>query len=173
MADTADILAEIRAEAWRIEEDATFSSCGHFEASKPWAHLNLWLGIPFTLASAAAGVSALKDMPLLASTIAFGVAAGTALMTFLTPQQRYKLHADCGNAYGALRNEVRIFRLIECSSGRTSEELLAQLKEFDIRRNELNASSPIIPERAFKKARRGIEDGQKKHQADQPTLRNS
>ncbi len=173
MADTPDILSEIRAEAWRIEEDTTYSSCGHFEASKPWAHLNLWLGIPFTLASAGAGVSALNDLPALTSTIAFGVAAGTALMTFLAPQQRHKAHADCGNAYSALRNEARIFRLIECSSGRPTGELLARLKEFDTRRNELNASSPIIPERAFKKARRGIEEGEKNHRADQSTSRTS
>jgi hypothetical protein len=94
-------------------------------------------------------------------------------MTFLAPQQRYKLHADCGNTYGELRNQVRILRLIECSSDRPAEELMARLKEFDARRNELNASSPIIPERAFEKARHGIEDGQKTHQADQPTHKRS
>ena len=52
MAESPEIFAEIRAEASRIEEDATYSSCGHFEASKPWAHVNLWLGIPVTLALA-------------------------------------------------------------------------------------------------------------------------
>jgi hypothetical protein len=166
MADAPDTLEAIRAEAWRIEEDATFSSCGHFEASKPWAHLNLWLGIPFTIASAIAGVSALNDFPALTSAIAFAVAAGTALMTFLAPQQRHKTHADCGNAYGALRNEARIFRLIECTPGRPTPGLLDRLKEIDARRNELNSASPIIPERAFKKARRGIEEGQKSYRVD-------
>ncbi|MCC6354942.1 MAG: SLATT domain-containing protein [Verrucomicrobiae bacterium] len=161
------MIDEIRTEAQRIEEDATYSSCGHFEASKPWANLNLWLGIPVTLASAAAGISALNDLPTLASIIAFAVAAGTALMTFLAPTERHKRHADCGNAYAALRNEVRIFRQIECTSGKPVEDFRAQLTEFDKRRNDLNASSPIIPERAFQKARHGIEQGQKTHRADQ------
>jgi hypothetical protein len=105
-------------------------------------------------------------MPMIASGIAFAVAAGTALVTFLSPQQRHKLHADCGNAYNTLRNEVRIFRQIECTPDHPIEELVIRLKEFDTRRNDLNSSSPIIPERAFKKARRGIEEGQKWHQVD-------
>src|SRR4051812_31637106 len=108
-------LVRIKEEASRIQEDATYSSCGHFEAAKPWSHLNLWVGIPLTLASAAAGISAMNNKPGLATGIAFAVAAGTALMTFLSPQQKHTLHADAGNAYAALRNEVRIFRLIECA----------------------------------------------------------
>jgi hypothetical protein len=44
--------------------------------------------------------------------------------------------------------------------------LLDRLKEIDARRNELNSASPIIPERAFKKARRGIEEGQKSYRVD-------
>lgn len=173
MADEPSILKEICTEAARIEEDATFSSSGHFEASKPWSHLNLWLGIPITLASAIGGVTALKDMPTLASVIAFAVAAGTALITFLSPREKHKLHADCGNAYSALRNEVRIFRRIECLSGVPVAELSVRLKEFDERRNKLNASSPIIPESAFKKARRGIEEGEKTHQVDDSKLTHS
>lgn len=166
MADNAEVLAAIRAEASRIEEDATYSSCGHFEACKPWAHLNLWLGIPVTAVAAVGGVAALKDQPAAASLIAFAVAAGTAMMTFLAPRERHKLHADCGNAYSALRNEVRVFRNIESQLGSQITELHKRLHEFAKRRDELNATSPIIPERAFKRARRGIEEGQKKHQVD-------
>jgi hypothetical protein len=168
MADIPEILAEIRAEASRIEEDATYSSCGHFEASKPWAHVNLWLGIPVTLASAIGGVAALKDAPAAASLIAFAVAAGTAMMTFLAPRERHKLHADCGNAYSALRNEVRVFRNIECQLASSVAELHKRLQEFAKRRDELNATSPIIPEGAFQKARAGLEEGQKTHRVDKP-----
>jgi hypothetical protein len=166
MAENPEILSEIRAEASRIEEDATCSSCGHFEASKPWAHVNLWLGIPVTLASAVGGIAALKDESAAASLIAFAVAAGTAMMTFLTPRERHKLHADCGNAYAALRNEVRVFRNIECLLGASTTELHKRLQEFAKRRDELNATSPIIPERAYKKARAGLEEGQKTHRVD-------
>lgn len=166
MADNTEILAAICAEASRIEEDTTHSSCGHFEACKPWAHLNLWLGIPVTVAAAVGGVTALKDEPAAASLIAFAVAAGTAMMTFLAPRERHKLHADCGNSYSSLRNEVRVFRNIECQLGAPIAELHKRLQEFAKRRDELNATSPIIPERAFKRARTGIEEGQKTHQVD-------
>ncbi|AKC83092.1 hypothetical protein IMCC26134_10450 [Verrucomicrobia bacterium IMCC26134] len=169
MAEDSEILAAIRAEASRIEEDATYSSCGHFEASKPWAHLNLWIGIPVTIAAAIGGVAALKELPTVASLIAFAVAAGTGLMTFLAPRERHSLHADCGNAYSALRNEVRMFRNIECRAGASIPDLYARLQDFSKRRNDLNASSPIIPERAFNKARAGLEEGQKTHRVDQNT----
>jgi hypothetical protein len=167
MADASDILVAIREEASRIEEDATYSSCGHFEASKPWAHLNLWLGIPVTVAAAISGVTALQDQPTVASLIAFAVAAGTAMMTFLAPRERHKLHADCGNAYSALRNEVRMFQNIECQLGASLDDLHERLKEFAKRRDELNTAAPIIPESAFKRARKGLEEGQKTHRVDQ------
>jgi hypothetical protein len=160
------LLEQIRMEASRIEEDATYSSCGHFEASKPWAHLNLWVGIPLIIVSALGGVAAIKDLPIAASVIAFAVSAGTALMTFLSPGDRHKLHAECGNAYAALRNDARIFRCIDCASGAANAALVAKLQELTRRRNELNSSSPIIPDRAFQKARNGIEEGQKSHHID-------
>lgn len=169
MADTtSQLLEEIRKEAVRIEEDATYSSTGHFEASKPWAHLNLWIGIPLTLFSAFGGVAALKEQSELASVVAFAVSAGTGLLTFLSPRDRHQLHADAGNAYAALRNDSRIFKNTECVAGADLDALKRRLHEFNERRNQLNASSPVIPPRAFLRARSGIVEGQKTHQVDLP-----
>ena len=61
---------------------------------------------------------------------------------------------------------MRVFRNIECQLGAPIPDLHTRLQEFAKRRDELNATSPIIPERAFKRARRGIEEGQKLHQVD-------
>lgn len=165
----SQILKAIKDEALRVEEDSLYSARGHWEASKPWAHAHFWIGIPLTLASAGSGISAMNDMPHVAACIAFIVAAGTGLATFLAPSQRHQRHADSGNAYKALHNQARIFRAIECELGGPESELLEQLKEFDKIRNSLNAASPVIPRKAFERARQGIEAGEANYLADKPS----
>lgn len=152
-------------EALRIEEDSLYSARGHWEAAKLWSHAHMWLGIPLTICAATAGFS-VQQYPTFATGLAFAVAAGTALMTFLSPQQRHQGHADAGNAYKALNNQARIFRCVECASGKPLEELQDRLKELDARRNMLNTESPLIPRRAFVAARRGIEQGEAHYLAD-------
>lgn len=159
---------EIRKEALRLEEDSLYSAKGHWEAARPWERRNLWIGIPLAIASAGAGVSALGDLTLLATGLAFFVAAGTAVMTLLSPQQRHQRHLDAGGAYKALNNEARIFRTIECARPVPVDELVKRLRELDERRNQLNAASPGIPRGAFERARSGIEAGEAKYLADRP-----
>jgi hypothetical protein len=171
MSTPQQTLQAIHDEALRIEEDALYSARGHWEAAKPWGHANLMIGIPLTLASAVAGVSAMNDSPKLATTIAFAVSAGSALVTFLAPSQKQQRHADCGNAYKTLHNQARIFRLVECTLSKPLDELLEKLKKLDDTRNTLNAGSPIVPRHAFEAARRGIEAGEADYRADKPLNR--
>ena len=49
--DTATIEA-LRREAQRLEEDATYSSKGHFNAEDTWVKRNYWLGVPATVLGA-------------------------------------------------------------------------------------------------------------------------
>jgi hypothetical protein len=160
-------LESIQQEAARIEEDALYSAKGHWEAAKPWEHVNLWIGLPTTACAAAAGVSAFSNLPTVSGALAITVALGAALNTFLNPTERHGRHCDAGNFYKALNNEARIFGHIECSSTADILALTAKLQELDQRRNELNQSSPIIPRRAFEAARRGIEAGEATHRVDQ------
>ena len=160
-------LESIQAEASRIEEDALYSAKGHWEAAKPWEHLNLWIGLPTTVCAAAAGVSAFSNHPTISGVFAIIVAIGAALTTFLNPTERHRRHCDAGNLYKALNNQARIFRTVDCVTSTDFPALNVKLQELDQRRNELNQGSPIIPRHAFESARRGIEAGEATHRVDQ------
>lgn len=163
------LLKELESEGKRIEEDSLYSSCGHFESAKPWIRAHYLLGIPLTLVSTAAGLVATQSgesASYLASGLAFAVAVGTALMTFLSPSEKQKTHTECGNAYAALRNQARIFHRIECASSSSPELLRDRCLELASKRDALKANSPLISERAFQRARTGIEQGQKTHHVD-------
>ena len=114
-------------EAKRIEEDARFSSKGHFEAATAWDRWHLLIGLPTSIVAAIAGVSALSDLPVLAGILALLVATTSAVFTFLNPKERAAGHLRAGNAYKALQNDARIFREITCRQGVTSQELASRL----------------------------------------------
>src|SRR5262245_4505588 len=107
------VIAKCQNEAMRIEEDSLHSSKSHFEAANLWVKLHLSLGIPAAILAAIAGVSALKECPVVAGILSFAVAALSALSTFLNPSERANAHLNAGNQYMSVRNRARIFREIE------------------------------------------------------------
>lgn len=119
-----------------------------------------------TILAAVAGVSALSQLEILSGIISFLVAATSAVFTFLNPRDHATKHLAAGNAYKALHNDARIFRLVDCSQGRSPEELTITLKGLNSRRNALNSDSPAIPRAAFERARKGIEAGEAAYLAD-------
>jgi len=164
--EPSGVVKAIAQEADRIAEDAMYSSKGHFEAAKTWDAWHLRIGIPTTIVAAGAGVSAIRDIPALAAALAFGVAAASALSTFLDAKGRAAAHLHAGNAYKALQSDARIFVEIDCKSGSSVVELRKALGDLNARRNALNGSSPQIPRSAFERARRGIEAGEAKYRVD-------
>lgn len=58
--DQAKISALCR-EAERLEEDALYSSKGHFNAEDTWVRRNYWLGVPATALGAIAGAALFKS----------------------------------------------------------------------------------------------------------------
>lgn len=46
---TTAMIAALRREAERIEEDATYSSKSHFNAEATWIHRHYWLGKPLSI----------------------------------------------------------------------------------------------------------------------------
>jgi hypothetical protein len=153
-------------EARRIEEDATYSAKGHFEAAKRWTAWHYRIGLPTALLAAIAGVSAISEHELTATILAFLVAASSAVSTFLKPSEQATPHRDAGNAFKALQNDARFFREIDCSAALSPEELRARLEFLNTRRNDLIAKSPQIPRRAFEDARKGIEQGEAAYAVD-------
>lgn len=164
---TAPSPQEIKREAHRIEEDSLHSAKGHFSTAYVWGNLHLWLGVPAALLAGVAGVSALAEFDhhnTVAAILSLSVAALTAIVTFLKPEERAGQHREYGNRYNALRSRARIFADVEVDGG--TGTLLERLLALNEERDELNQVAPQIPAWAFRRARRGIEDGQATYKAD-------
>jgi len=163
---TREKISALKREAQRIEEDATYSSKGHFNAEDRWLRRNYWLGVPSTLLSVIAGAALIKSHPDLATGFTLFASLLTGLMTFLKPNERAALHRAAAGQYLALKNNVRFFREIELLKITQLDNLQKQLKVLSEIRNDLNLKSPSIPRRAFLDARKGIEEGEALHKTD-------
>lgn len=153
-------------EAERLEEDAIYSSKGHFNAEDTWVRRNYWLGVPATVLGAVAGATLIKSQPELASIFMLVASLLTGLMTFLKPNERAAMHRAAAGQFLALRNDARFFREIDLLQSDRLDELPERLKVLAATRNELNLKSPSIPRRAFVAARKGIEEGEAVHKVD-------
>ncbi len=160
------IIAALCREAERLEEDATYSSKGHFNAEDTWVRRNYWLGVPATALAAIAGATLIKSYPEWASVCALAASLLTGLMTFLKPNERAAMHRAAAGQFLALRNEARFFREVELLQMERLGDLPERLKALSAARNELNQKSPSIPRRAFVAARKGIEEGEATHKVD-------
>ena len=156
----------LRKEAERLEEDALYSSKGHFNAEDTWVRRNYWLGVPATVLGAVAGATLIKSQPEWATAFTLLASLLTGLMTFLKPNEHAALHRAAAGQFLALRNEVRFFREIELLQSDRLDEFSERLKALSVARNDLNLKSPSIPRRAFVAARKGIEEGEATHKVD-------
>ena len=163
--DEAAISALSR-EAERLEEDATYSSKGHFNAEDTWVKRNYLLGVPATALSAIAGASLIKSHPDWATALTLLASLLTGLMTFLKPNERAALHRAAAGQFLALRNQARFFREIDLLHRDRLSDLPDKLRTLSAARDELNQKSPSIPRRAFAAARKGIEEGEATHKVD-------
>lgn len=156
-------IGEYVREARRIEEDSLYSSKGHYNASEYWQNVHYWTGIPNCIIAAIAGLSAFNGYPIAAGVLAVLAAAITATITFLNPEAKSASHNSAAVEYHALRNRARIFANITINAGLDDEALNRRFEELALQRENLNTVSPQIPEKAFLKARAGIEAGEADH----------
>lgn len=160
------MIAALRREAERIEEDATYSSKSHFNAEDTWVRRHYWLGVPATALAAIAGAALVKSQPEWASALTLLASLLTGLMTFLKPNERAAMHRTAAGQFLALKNDARLFREVELLQVHQLDELPGRLKALSATRNELNQKSPSIPRGAFVAARKGIEEGEATHKVD-------
>jgi len=158
-------IEQLKSEALRIEEDATYSSKAHYESARRWGQIYLWLGIPTAIIAGISGVSAFEEYKLLAGVTAIIAAALASISTFLNPSEKAQTHYTAGFKYTALKNNTRIFREIELSDD-ANNNLKEDLLKLAAERNSINEISPQIPRWAFEKARKGIEQGESKYAVD-------
>lgn len=163
------IKEKIIEEAKRIEEDSLYSAKGHFYAGQFWVNIHLWIGVPAAILAAIAGASALSQFDyhnVIAGVLSIMVAALTAVATFLNPNEKANMHQVAGNNYNSLRNRARIFSEIEIENITDEKLLVKELKGLNSERDKLNKESPQIPRWAYKKARRGIKEGEASYRVD-------
>ncbi|MGB9898429.1 SLATT domain-containing protein [Thermanaerothrix sp.] len=156
-------------EARRIEEDSLYSAKGHFAAANFWTNFHFWVGVPTAILAAIASASALSRFDnhnIIAGVLAIIVTALTAVTTFLNPNEKVNSHLNAGNKYNLLRNKARKFCEIDCCVVDSIQELSKRLNELAEQRDELNIKSPQIPRCAYKKAKKGIEEGEADYKVD-------
>jgi len=156
-------------EAKRVKEDSLYSAKGQFVAANFWTNFHLWIGVPTAILAAVSGASALSEFDyhhIIAGFLAIIVTALIAVTTFLNPNEKATSHRNAGNKYNSLRNKARIFCEIDSYGKDSDQELTKQLKELAKQRDELNQNTPQIPRWAFKRARKGIEEGEADYKVD-------
>lgn len=154
-------------ESLRIEEDALHSMKSHYNAAVSLNQLHLWLGLPTAIIAAIAGGASLGGEETFAAALAFLTAVLAGAMTFLKPSKKAEQHKSSASRYHSLRNNLRRFRDIEVSTNEDFNLLKNNLDNFAEQLNELNEVCPAIPRAAYEKAKRDIDKGRAKYQADE------
>ena len=156
-------------EAKRIEENSLYSAKGHFVAAQFWTNFHLWIGVPTVILAALAGTSALAQFDnhnIIAGILSLIVVVLAAITTFLNPREKARIHLTSGNNYDSLLSRARMFWTIDCRR-ENSEHLLAdKLKDLSEQRDRLNRECPQIPRWAYKRAKKGIEEGEASYEVD-------
>lgn len=148
------LLAEVR----KIEADCLYTSQTNFVQATFFDGLNLRLGIPATVAGAAAAASIITDWSTAAAGVLALIAALlAAVQTFIAPERRATEHKQQGVAYRQLEADARVFRTVDHENLDVGARRM-KLDELLRRRSDLNARNRPN-ERAFKKAQKKIDSG--------------
>lgn len=162
-----EVKVKVINEAKRIEEDSLFSAKGHFCDAQFWTNFHLWIGIPTVAIAAIAGGLAFSSATVFAGILSIIVAASTAVITFVNPNEKASAHRNAGVDYNSLRNDTRIFYDVEALQLTDDKELLNKLEQLNRRRAKLGEESPQISKGAYLKAKKGIEvDGEAAYRVD-------
>ena len=163
-------LEAIIKEAKRIEENCLHTSKSHFVVAHFWTNFHLLIGIPTAVLAAIAGTVAFASFKYsnnnTAGVLSIIVCILSAVATFLNPKECSNIHLMAGNNYDSLLTRVRIFWTIDCRREESTEILTEKLKEFSTERDRLNRECPQPPKWAYKKAKKGIDEGEAEYTVD-------
>lgn len=154
-------------EALRIAEDALYSSKAHYNDADTYGHVTRRLGYGAAILAAAAGSVALTEWSHATTTavcLSFASAVVSVVLTLLNPADRSSRHHIAGVLYGELRAEAR--RVAERSNSYSYAELKSANEHLSQRKSVLNQSSPQPSNKAYERARTGIENGESAYEID-------
>ena len=156
-------------ESKRTEESCLYTAKGHFVAAQFWTNFHLWIGIPTVILAAITGITAFAKFDennILAGILSIIVVVLTAVTTFLNPKEKANNYLVSGNNYDSLLTKTRIFWTIDCREENSEQVLTQKLKDLSEQRDKLNRESPQVPTWAYKKAKKGIEEGEADYRID-------
>ncbi len=151
--------SELSKEADRIEEDALFSSKGHYNAVPAWQWIHRGLGIVAAVGSALAAISVLENWSraLAVGSAAFSTIVSVVLTT-LKPNEVSERHQRAGDRYLAIKNRARIFRNIDLlNPDASSNDAADEIKSISHELAVVASGAPVIPRWAHNKAKKDIE----------------
>ena len=129
------------------------SQMAHFEYGSILEKRHILFGIPAIVLSTAVGTAVFASWEtgstqqwhrILFGLLSIAAACMAALQTFLNLSDRAAKHKASGAAYGAVRRELELFKMLPPT---TDEQLRQELEKIKNRMDELAASAPSIPSR--------------------------
>lgn len=159
---------EIRREAARIEESATYASETQFEYAKRWRRADRWIGGGASVLAAAAGVGGLADVLSVkwAGFLAILSAVAAAVAASLGAPKTKEKAGIAANGYRALQQDVRMFIRLDLP-GLSSSDARERLQSLVDRLQELNREADIPSAPAWRKGKASIEAGSQRFEADE------
>ncbi|MCF7689083.1 MAG: SLATT domain-containing protein [Cephaloticoccus sp.] len=154
------VIAELKAEADRLEWDALYTMKGHFNSAMLWNITHYSLGILAVILGALAGKQFFDDQNVLGSTIAATSAALTAVITFLKPSEKAQPHHEAGVSCAEIKRKARMFHNISVVLETDARILKQQLDGIIEAYHETQKNAPPVPWLAYQITRSGIRKGE-------------
>lgn len=171
-------------QAHKIEADCDRASVRDSLVSAKWYQRNLYLGISAAALAAIAAFTAgnrgldTHDVVFkyLIPSSALLSAIFSSILTFLAPAQKAETYHKFSNRYHSLRDRIRAFIAFKCVEGVDDEALKNEFHALLVKKQEIDADHPVVPERYYAKAVEVIErriDRNKKLKESKRTERRS
>lgn len=163
-----DAQKELSAEASRIEESATWSSQGQFEAAKLWTVWNWISGGITAICSGVAGLLtfATDGLQVISGILAVVAAIFAGIHTVMKPDSRAEIAQKSANEYLDLQGEARRIKNLG-EYFLTDEEYETKLQNLASVHSSISKRSYPIPYVAYKITSWNIRKGRQSYSADE------
>ncbi|MCK5019439.1 MAG: SLATT domain-containing protein [Candidatus Peribacteraceae bacterium] len=156
-------------ETRRLEEDVEHSEKNHYVSACFWRNIYMGIGVMNAILAAIAGCSALSDFEnhsFYSAMLAVVIMILSGVLAFMSPHEKSHQYKILGDDYNALRNDIRILREVKIDTFVDEKDLIEELEKLKKRKDEINKRNFLIFNKHYKRARKGIEDGEAEYKID-------